>query len=100
MGKIFLIVVLLLAGLPPTPTAFASESPAELLFSMRLANLRPLTQTAVFTPRPASPDALHPQPVQLPACSAPGAQRCVNGWVWWCQCYSFGCHWTTGSARC
>jgi hypothetical protein len=56
---------------------------------------------ALYSPRPLPAGrSLRFVPTQLPRCFQPGARMCVNGWVWWCQCYSFGCHWTTGSLRC
>jgi hypothetical protein len=56
-------------------------------------------RAALYSPRPVPAGGVF-VPAQLPACYPPGARICVNGWVWRCRCYSFGCHWTTGSRRC
>ncbi len=33
-------------------------------------------------------------------CNAPGATKCVNGWVALCQCFSYGCQWMATAYRC
>ena len=41
-------------------------------------------------------------PVQAFACSPyeEGQAMCLNGWLWTCQCFSYGCQYMTGSIRC
>ena len=41
-------------------------------------------------------------PVQAFACSPyeEGRPMCLNGWLWTCQCFSYGCQYMTGSIRC
>ncbi len=31
---------------------------------------------------------------------APGATKCVNGWVALCRCFSYGCQWMATAYRC
>ena len=45
-------------------------------------------------------DATAIMPVQIPVCYAPGAQICINGWVWVCRCFSYGCQYMTTAYRC
>jgi hypothetical protein len=40
------------------------------------------------------------QVAQYGMCGAPGARKCVNGWVAVCQCYSYGCQWMATGYRC
>jgi hypothetical protein len=41
----------------------------------------------------------HIVPVQF-GCQAPGQQTCLNGWVWVCQCFSYGCNYMATAYRC
>jgi len=29
-----------------------------------------------------------------------GERICINGWVWTCECFSYGCRYMTGAVRC
>jgi len=35
----------------------------------------------------------------LPYCGA-GPTLCINGWVWECRCFSYGCQYVTTAWRC
>ena len=36
----------------------------------------------------------------IPSCNTPGQTTCINGWLWVCQCYSYGCQYMATSNRC
>jgi len=63
-----------------------------------LAPVLALTLLAV-APAPAMsprPDLAHWEP---PYCGGPG-HLCINGWVWKCECFSYGCQYVTTAWRC
>ena len=38
-------------------------------------------------------------PAQAPYCAS-GPRICIVGWVWECQCFSYGCQYVTTAWRC
>lgn len=67
-----------------------------------LATAKYVGATACMSPRPRNPGApmSDAQFAQYGMCNAPGAVKCVNGWVAVCQCFSYGCQWMATASRC
>ncbi|MFZ1110768.1 MAG: hypothetical protein WAN43_20780 [Rhodomicrobium sp.] len=53
---------------------------------------------------PRGPQNISPKPagvrLALGRCSMPGQRTCINGWLWICQCFSYGCEYMATSSRC
>ena len=54
---------------------------------------------ASSAPAPAISPRLSPLLAELPYCGA-GPTLCINGWIWECRCFSFGCQYVTTAWRC
>ncbi|HVM78809.1 MAG TPA: hypothetical protein VMU06_07300 [Stellaceae bacterium] len=54
---------------------------------------------AASAPAPALSPRADPAHWEPPYCGGPG-HLCINGWVWECQCFSYGCQYVTTAWRC
>jgi hypothetical protein len=97
----FVIAAAMTVDLAPAAAATSSQCVPLVNQQPSLTAIKPAGAKAC--PSPASIRDAAPSNVQLAQygmCYAPGARKCVNGWVAVCQCYSYGCQWMATSYRC